>query len=84
MSELILGLIVLALLGFLAWQEYSNRRERAKFINALIAKTPEEFRDLELTEKVEPIKPNTQPPEFVPEQDIPEEQFNEMIKKEIA
>jgi hypothetical protein len=86
MLEIILGLVVLTQFGLLAWQEYNNRKERAKFINALIAKTSEQFRDLELTEKVEPIKPPMveKEPEFIPESEIPQDKFEELIKREVA
>ena len=83
--EIILGLVIIAQFGLLAWQEYNNRKERAKFINALMAKTSEQFRDLELTEKVEPIKPSVRTePEFIPESEIPQDKFEELIKKEVA
>ena len=83
--EMILGLVILAQFGLLTWQEYNNRKERAKFINALIAKSTVEFRDLELTEKVEPIKPSVnKEPEFVHESEIPQAQFEELIKREVA
>lgn len=85
MIEIILGLVILAQFGFLAWQEHNNRKERAKFINALMAKTSEQFRDLELTEKVEPIKPSVRTePEFTPESEIPQDKFEELIKREVA
>ena len=85
MTEIILGIIILVLFGYLAWQDYNNRKERGKFINALMAKTQEGFRDLELTDKVEPIKPPVpQPPQFVPESDLTDEEFEEKVLKEVA
>ena len=85
MSELILGLVILAQFGIIVWHEYNNRKERAKLINALMSKTPEQFRDLELTEKVEPIKPPIpREPEFIPESEIPQDKFEELIKREVA
>ena len=64
----------------MAWQEYNNRRERAKFINALIAKTTEQFRDLELTDKVKPIKPPEKvEPTLIPESDLTDEEFAKTV-----
>ena len=85
-AEIVLGLVVLAQFGVTLWLEYNNRKERAKFINALVAKTTNEFRDLELTEKVEPIKPPVvnKEPEFIHESEIPQTQFEELIKREVA
>ena len=84
-ETIVLGLIILALLGLLAWQDYNGRKERAKLINALVAKTVNEFRDLELTEKVKPITPPiVKEPDLIHESEISDEKFEEMIKREIA
>lgn len=85
-GEVILGLVILALFGLLVYEKHENKKERANFINALIAKTPEQYRDLKLTEKVEPIKPiiPNPEPEFVPESEMPQDKFEEMIKKEVG
>ena len=82
MSEVILSLVIAALLGLMAWERHETKKERAKFINALISKSAEQYRDLELTDKVKPIEtPKVQnPPEFVPESDISDAQFKEQIK----
>ena len=82
MNEIILGLIIAALLGFMAWERHETKKERTKWINALLAKTTEQYRDLELTDKVKPIEtPKVEKaPEFVPESDITDEQFKEQIK----
>ena len=81
---MLVGLVVIGQLGLLAWEKYENKKERSKFINALMAKTPEQFRDLELTEKVEPIRPQVKEPEFIPEHDMTDDQFKEMIDKEVG
>ena len=84
MSEFILAGIILALLGFIAYQEWSNRKERSKFLNALISKTPEQFRDLELTAKVKPITPQVPvQSDFVPENELSNEEFLKNINNEV-
>ena len=83
MSELIFAGIILALIGLIVYQEWSSRKERQRFINALIAKTPEQFRDLELTAKVEPIKTSKQTePDFIPESELSDKEFLKNINRE--
>jgi len=84
-AEIVLGLVVFALFGLLMWEKNENKKERTKWMNALIAKTPEQYRDLELTDKVKPIEPPiAKESEFIPESDISDEKFKEMINKEIV
>ena len=85
-AELILGGIIVVLLAFLIIKETQAQKERAKFINALIAKSATELRDLELTEKVKPIQPEMPAePNLVPEAELSDEEFFEkVIDKEIG
>ena len=83
--ELVLGTISLCLCGLLAWEKNENKKERAKWINAFISKTPEQYRDLELTEKVKPITPPVKTePDLIPENEAGDKQFEDFINKEIA
>lgn len=75
MTDLYLALIILALITMLMWEKWENRKERSRFTNALIAKTPEQFRDLELTDKVKPITPPVEKPDLVAESDLTDEEF---------
>lgn len=76
LALIILALIILALITILMWEKWQNNRERARFTNALIAKTPEQFRDLELTDKVKPITPPVQEKQdLVAESDLTDEEF---------
>ena len=85
MTEIIFGSIILALIGVILYEKHESKKERSKLINALLAKTPEQFRDLELAEKVKPIEaPKKAEPEFVAESEITDKQFQDMIKKEVA
>lgn len=80
MSDLILALIILALIIMIVWDRWETKRERARFINALIAKTPEQFRDLELTDKVKPITPPIQDkPDLIAESDLSDDEFTKMM-----
>lgn len=83
MTELILAGIILALIGLIVYQEWNSRKERQRFINALIAKTPEQFRDLELTAKVKPIQPPKEVvSDFIPESELSNEDFIKSINNE--
>lgn len=81
MTDLYAALIILALITMLMWEKWENKKERARFINALIAKTPEQFRDLELTDKVKPITPPKQEtPDLVPESDLTDAEWIKLMK----
>ena len=85
MIEIILGLIILVLLGVVVYERYENKKERSKLLNALISKTPEQFRDLELAEKVKPIEvPKKTEPEFIAESELTDEKFKELMNKEVS
>lgn len=47
MTSILLFLVILALLGFLGWQQYDHARERERLINRLLAKTASEVRVLD-------------------------------------
>ena len=85
MIEILLTLIILAVLGCHVWYVREKNKEVGSLINALVARTPEQYRDLQLTEKVKPIEaPKIEPPDLVPEDEITDEKFAEMIGKEIT
>jgi len=82
MTEAIHAGIIVILFGMLVWEKRENKKERERFTNALIAKTPEQFRDLELTSKVKPITPEPQkPPDLVPEGDLTDDEFRSLMEK---
>ena len=84
-SEILFGVVALGLVGLNIWEKYESKKERARFINAILSKTPEQFRDLELTDKVKPIKPPVQTePNLIPTNEATDEEFEKMIKKEIS
>lgn len=48
MSEAILFLVIAALCGLLGYERYEGRKERAKLVNALMARNAQELANLEL------------------------------------
>ena len=85
MIEIILGLIILFLLGVVVYERNENKKERSKLLNALMSRTPEQFRDLELAEKVKPIEASKKTePDFVAESELSDEEFKKLMGREIA
>ena len=90
MNELInvgiLAGIILAILVYHAYYVREVNKEKSKLINALISKNATELRDLELTEKVEPIKTAIdKPSDLVPEAEMTDEEFKKsVLDKEVG
>lgn len=84
MSDIVFGFIILGLLAaFILYVKESNA-EKAKLINALVAKSPEQFRDLNLADKVEPIKPAApKQQDIVPFEQMSEEDFDAHIQQQL-
>lgn len=84
MIELVSALTNIALLVAFVFFVREEKKERAKLINALIAKTPEQARDLTLADKVTPLKPQPDlPSEFVPIDQLTDEEFDAHIQQEL-
>ena len=76
MSEFILFLVIVALCGLVGWLEWNNRKERAKFLNAVLAKDAQEMVGLDLADKAEidKVKADEQP-DLVHESELSNEEF---------
>lgn len=84
-TDIIFGIVIALLVGLLLYEKHENKKERAKLIHALISKTPEQFRDLELTDKVKPITPPEKTePDLIPESDLSDEEFKKVIAREVG
>lgn len=84
MIEIILAFTVACLIGLLFYEKYTHNLERKELVNAIIAKTPEQLRDLKMADKVKPIQPEKIQREFIPEQDLSDEEFKKHIEREIG
>ena len=83
MIELILFAVIVVLCVLIAFMEYQNRKERAKFLNALIAKNAQEMQGLENNDKVDPNnKSQLLQHDLIPSENLTDEQFDEYIKNE--
>lgn len=80
---IILAVTSIGSLATLAWYIYLENKERAKTINALIAKSSQEFVNHEMTDKVEGIKP-AEPiaPDLEEITNLDDETFDESIVKQ--
>ena len=81
---IIFGLTNLGTLAYVAWSNYLENKEKSKTINALIAKTSQDFSNFELSDKMDKVKVEPQPDlrEDLQElSDLTEEKFDEAINK---
>lgn len=75
-------LTTIALMVLLAWQDLSNRKERRKLMEAIMAK---DLRDLKEGEAVEKRKPMKESPSLGISVDLAtEKEFDRAIKKELG
>lgn len=81
MIEIVVIVILSALLG---WKEYSSRKERARLINALIAKNARELQELNFVDKVKPESEVDLPPDLIPidEMSADGDDFKRVIRQE--
>jgi hypothetical protein len=79
MSELILGIIILALIGFIAWREKHFVSEKQQLMAFKLSETATEFKIVtEAPKKEEPTKVSS---DFIEEQSLSDDEFFEAIKK---
>lgn len=77
---LVLGLTNVAVLVYHAFYVQENNREKAKMLNAVMSKTPEQFRDLEMTAKIEPIKTDIpRQSDLIPEDELSNDEFEKYV-----
>ena len=74
--------VIIALLIYLAWKEYSWRLEKQDLLDMLKTKDANELRDLKMARntniKIEPQKP----PDLIPEDQLTNDQFEKAMKGE--
>lgn len=85
MIEIVLVAVITLLCGLLGWQEYQNRKERAKMLNLLVAKNNQEAINLTLADqtKIEPPKPDKTLQDIVDVNEASDDEFESMIKDQI-
>ena len=78
----ILGLTNIGTLAVFGWYLYLENKEKAKIINALIAKNSQEYLNHEMVDKIQEVK--TEPPIEVPQEyrevsDLTDEEFDDKV-----
>ena len=80
MVEIVLVGVIFGLLGLLGWKEWNDRKERSKFINAIISKNATEAASLDLADKTEiKVKPDNQESSYVPMENLSDEDFKKAV-----
>lgn len=77
--------VIIALVALLGWDKYQNRKERAKFLNAIMSKNAQDMVNLDLADKTD-IKASAPPqavaPDLIPEEQISDEDFEKYVLKQ--
>ena len=76
--------IIIALLIFIAWQDWQRRKERQEFFDYLKAKDIHELKEIRKKERPEPKSQKLERPELMPIEVATEEQFDKAIKKQLG
>ena len=76
----ILIVVILALVVLIGWQEWNNRKERAKFINAIIGKNAQEVASMDLADKTQ-IKSTPVKSDIIPMENLSDEDWAKALKK---
>jgi len=80
MTEIILGIISLSLIGYIVWSEREHSKKESKYIKAILAKDLPEMVEAEAVENREEVE--EKPPEFIAVEDADEDTFDKMIKEQ--
>lgn len=80
MIDILLTIIILSILGYHGWYVNEVNKEKKSLVDALIAKSAEELKDLRIAEntkiKIEP-KRQGELPDLIPIESVDDEQFLE-------
>lgn len=74
---------IVGLLILIGWQQFSQQKERRKWMEAFMAKDLQDFKEGEAVEKRKPISEET-PPGMVSEAEASQELFDKAIKKTLG
>lgn len=81
MTELILGMIVLALLGYVIWKDHHFSTERRELLNAVLSKNSIEFATANKISEPQEEKPEEPQPDYVSQDGLSDDEFIEAINK---
>ena len=83
MTEILLTLIIVLLLGYHAWSTHQNDKAKRQLVDALIARSATELRDLRIAEKTKiEVKPSRgEMPDMVPLDQVNDDDLLEAVKE---
>ena len=75
------AVVIIALLIFIGVREYLSSQERKKLLNAILARSPREFKELEMIDKTKiELKPESEKPsDLVPLEELGDEEFEKAV-----
>lgn len=82
MIEILLTIIILGLIGAFAFYVHESNKEKAKLVNALIAKEPQDLINMTLADQTT-IKPEVSQPDIMPFDQLGDEEFDQHIQDEL-
>ena len=83
MSEIILSVVIVALIFFIAYERYEMRKERNKYINALLSKDAAQLRDLEFVDKLKLPKEEAPKDNLVAAEEMTDDEFTQHIREAV-
>lgn len=76
--------VIIALLVFIAYQQYQHQEEKKSFIRAIMSKDVSEFANAEHTSKLSPDPEEEEIPNDVLLDEVGNEEFDKLIKKQLG
>lgn len=80
-TEIILGIIVLALIGYIVWKDKHYGQERRELLNAVLSKTSIEFATANKIGESVDEKKKEELPDIIDQDQLDQKEFEESIKK---
>jgi hypothetical protein len=83
MTEAILLLVIISLVGLIAWMEWNNRKERKTLLNAVMTDNSTDYTNAEMMDKTKIVIPQPTETDLVKPEDLTGEEFKNMIAEEL-
>ncbi|MCP3682088.1 MAG: hypothetical protein GY861_05295 [bacterium] len=74
-------IIILILAGLLGWKEYSSRKERENYLDAILSKDATDLANIKIAKKIKPIPPD-RPPDLmsIDDMDVDSSEFKKVME----
>lgn len=76
--------VIIVLAALLAWKEYSSRKERENYLDAIMSKDATDLANLKIARKIKPVPEPGLSQDLVPidELDVDSDEFKEVMEKD--